>query len=110
MISDLFLLTPLREGRLCTQHYDFCDTGIFLLTPLREGRLVNLVKSILWFVFLLTPLREGRHGIPIPPHDGGDFYSRPCVRGDESTVKFSLLELQLFLLTPLREGRHTGPR
>ena len=35
------------------------------------------------FPFLLTPLREGRHGREgIPRRAVGNFYSRPCGRGD----------------------------
>ena len=101
----LFLLTPLREGRLC----DFVQQKPvvkFLLTPLREGRpeeVFALLKSRLISThapargatcsklcpvdlanqFLLTPLREGRRSPPAP-------LSRGHTR---------------FLLTPLREGR-----
>ena len=100
----IFLLTPLREGRL--EPYDdvlFFDlisthapaggateltseesaSELFLLTPLREGRLVDAVNQLQNDLFLLTPLREGR-----PRHSGNRcscsdyFYSRPCGRGD----------------------------
>ena len=38
-----------------------CDPcGLFLLTPLREGRLVPVAPSCPSATFLLTPLREGR--------------------------------------------------
>ena len=81
--------------------------GIFLLTPLREGRLAPLICFILppriisthapaggatahapsaismAFVFLLTPLREGRPAASAP--------GAPTAN--------------IFLLTPLREGR-----
>ena len=80
---NLFLLTPLREGRLrlarntprpSTYFYSRpCGRGdipaavhalreqrIFLLTPLREGRLLAACGISLVIAFLLTPLREGR--------------------------------------------------
>ena len=38
---------------------------IFLLTPLREGRLISFqLTPALQLVFLLTPLREGRRWLP----------------------------------------------
>ena len=59
MVRDIFLLTPLREGRLRAPSHTR-KSGAFLLTPLREGRLLCPVNR---------PVRS-------------DFYSRPCGRGD----------------------------
>ena len=84
-----------------------CPSARFLLTPLREGRRSRNRRSSARTVFLLTPLREGRPcrdagraaaGPPIsthapaggatfirrygPAHSAGNFYSRPCGRGD----------------------------
>ena len=101
--------------------------GVFLLTPLREGRLRQLANAVKLFTFLLTPLREGRR-IPHPRMCQGvyHFYSRPCGRGDEngaeSDAEAHLISTHApaggatlhdpganreirFLLTPLREGR-----
>ena len=80
---------------------------LFLLTPLREGRHWGLGTEAFAEIFLLTPLREGRPGavwlVPAPTH----FYSRPCGRGDDHrTIKPTTNGT--FLLTPLREGR-PGP-
>ena len=111
--KTIFLLTPLREGRLGRYPEQLagdihfysrpCGRGdrdgaptcawraSFLLTPLREGRPVELWPIPPHWIFLLTPLREGRlpSGSQIIPADQ-------------------------FLLTPLREGRHhpdpTGDR
>ena len=55
----LFLLTPLREGRLMSPRKNW-DTVPFLLTPLREGRLALRILPSTALIFLLTPLREGR--------------------------------------------------
>ena len=105
----LFLLTPLREGRLeldvlalCL--VDFysrpCGRGDFSQSPVglpgvisthapaggatKPYFLINLIFSL----FLLTPLREGR---PAAGRDrkknGRDFYSRPCGRGDRGRSK-----------------------
>ena len=58
---------------------------VFLLTPLREGRLQAHPGAHEKEIFLLTPLREGRRA-----SDGGifdkhnHFYSRPCGRGDSN--------------------------
>ena len=123
----VFLLTPLREGRLEALR-DKVAERIFLLTPLREGRRVEKEKWTLNLSFLLTPLREGRRHshamldgeIVISTHApaGGatsstsssrctapHFYSRPCGRGD-TLPSVAHTVGSTFLLTPLREGRH----
>ena len=145
----LFLLTPLREGRLYRWYEkngcgeisthapaggatedaldaahkaiisthapaggatlrtsaSVCPSARFLLTPLREGRRSRNRRSSARTVFLLTPLREGRlTGGGIPAADT-DFYSRPCGRGDVSTIDLIIVGIDIFLLTPLREGR-----
>ena len=98
-----FLLTPLREGRQIIRKY-FGLPEQFLLTPLREGRLDGLCdlayvpsisthapaggatsassRSVMRRGFLLTPLREGRQTHTPHTATSGNFYSRPCGRGD----------------------------
>ena len=123
---------------------------LFLLTPLREGRLSIILNDGAQYAFLLTPLREGRPGAhgyrftrqnisthapaggatlglvcdldgeKISTHApaGGatngcsiaadgcrDFYSRPCGRGDFLFAADGRRICAAFLLTPLREGR-----
>ena len=56
----LFLLTPLREGRLYLPFPCRRCFAAFLLTPLREGRQIIRKYFGLPEQFLLTPLREGR--------------------------------------------------
>ena len=143
-----FLLTPLREGRQIIRKY-FGLPEQFLLTPLREGRLDGLCdlayvpsisthapaggatsassRSVMRRGFLLTPLREGRQTHTPHTATSGNFYSRPCGRGDgraagEEAVDFRISThapaggatrrrdnrkgaYTIFLLTPLREGR-----
>ena len=81
--SALFLLTPLREGRRLASASVRLAALLFLLTPLREGRrCCEIFPLCTSFSFLLTPLREGRHE---PLAEGivrVNFYSRPCGRGD----------------------------
>ena len=61
---------------------------------------------VLSFSFLLTPLREGRRARGrCSCRQRGNFYSRPCGRGDETSLYLSGIAPTLFLLTPLREGR-----
>ena len=81
--SNLFLLTPLREGRREYRAKWYGEDEAFLLTPLREGRLVSSCRA--------TAEKE-------------NFYSRPCGRGDGTQSK-CCRSLNRFLLTPLREGR-----
>ena len=107
---------------------DGTSRTLFLLTPLREGRPLGAGAAGLRRIFLLTPLREGRPGRHrCGRQTAGDFYSRPCGRGDciylpeywerlkisthapaggatQSLLSESCREF-LFLLTPLREGR-----
>ena len=101
----IFLLTPLREGRLSESRSCLFLLDVFLLTPLREGRRFRVChhrrrqnisthapaggatwlrpfRSYPAILFLLTPLREGRRSLS--PRVGRQ---------------------ALFLLTPLREGR-----
>ena len=80
---------------------------VFLLTPLREGRRKRPTQNPYPSRFLLTPLREGR------PRRATDqalyilhFYSRPCGRGDKKEAS-DARRLCEFLLTPLREGRRS---
>ena len=101
----LFLLTPLREGRL-RRHDGLHRAGMhFYSRPCGRGDDVEGSAANTAGVFLLTPLREGRHtaAAPVNPTScisthapaGGatrgtscpclslcNFYSRPCGRGD----------------------------
>ena len=79
--QKIFLLTPLREGR----HEALRGSALwylFLLTPLREGRRMKKEAHTMNEKFLLTPLREGRRYCCSILKEQGDFYSRPCGRGD----------------------------
>ena len=67
--------TPLNKANLLSD--------AFLLTPLREGRRkITEAKEVGDILFLLTPLREGRPGVRAGRAGGRNFYSRPCGRGD----------------------------
>ena len=113
MLRDLFLLTPLREGRRCCRSLPRPTAYPFLLTPLREGRrdkwLQNDQRNIYFYSrpcgrgdigragtwqrlrsFLLTPLREGRLSSPSVRNKVFNFYSRPCGRGDVMTKLLNL--------------------
>ena len=89
---------------------DYAGRQLFLLTPLREGRPVAVGSSCVAFhKFLLTPLREGRPARITPSPKRTNFYSRPCGRGDQNMVQ-QFRQFQQFLLTPLREGRPESTR
>ena len=125
-LCNLFLLTPLREGRLdsiqTALEHTFISTHApaggatkrrcwrqslalsFLLTPLREGRPIRRPLCASSARFLLTPLREGRRKWRRRRNEQENFYSRPCGRGDEFDGK-KYTAYEAFLLTPLREGR-----
>ncbi len=78
----IFLLTPLREGRL-TQAGDrrFC---VVISTHAPAGGATSCFGAVSGFGrrFLLTPLREGRPSGRQIRTGGANFYSRPCGRGD----------------------------
>ena len=60
MAENMFLSTPLREGRPWPET-DVIRWQQFLSTPLREGRLLEACRLAWRGMFLSTPLREGRH-------------------------------------------------
>ncbi len=86
--QKIFLLTPLREGRLAGGSFVQAKYTISTHAP-AGGATFGMVKAA-WknLVFLLTPLREGRLGL-------------------ENRVGSPE---KLFLLTPLREGRRPQRR
>ena len=104
-LREVFLLTPLREGRHL--HIRILVQLVqFLLTPLREGRLIDFrtTRSAVG-KFLLTPLREGRHS-GAKRHDGGIRISTHAPAGGATHEKrLTIVASMIFLLTPLREGR-----
>ena len=104
IMMNIFLLTPLREGRRHTP--PDIDNNVSISTHAPAGGATITMYGDIYEQqpFLLTPLREGRPEARSPHHQTLYFYSRPCGRGD--TTSFALPNiLILFLLTPLREGR-----
>ena len=83
---------------------------LFLLTPLREGRLGIVVIVILSFNLISTHAPAGGATGSLDKWDfrSRNFYSRPCGRGDGS-LPGALPTGGTFLLTPLREGRPQKP-
>ena len=100
---------------------------LFLLTPLREGRLSIILNDGAQYAFLLTPLREGRPGAHgyrftrqnISTHapaggatlglvcdlDGEKISTHaPAGGATDGSANFMWQDM-IFLLTPLREGR-----
>ena len=127
MGSDIFLLTPLREGRhdLPHRHGRFrqisthAPAGGATGAKLSRRRYPHISTHApaggatepppspprLDGLFLLTPLREGRRRLFLKISAFSSyFYSRPCGRGDATLCAWRM-GLILFLLTPLREGR-----
>ena len=129
----IFLLTPLREGRLeiaptinsgllnfYSRPYARGDLDIFPVdsrdraisthAPTRGATRIKSTTCFRDLPFLLTPLREGR---PVQCFSKcchcGNFYSRPYARGDpRRSIIISISKK--FLLTPLREGRRRNLR
>ena len=149
MPFSAFLLTPLREGRRLALIIACAAGAISTHAPAggatRRQQGSHTVRSISTHapaggatynaarprfenkLFLLTPLREGRRiGGAALGLANGDFYSRPCGRGDRSGRNKPFIQTNFysrpcgrgdgsfgvpdffgrkFLLTPLREGR-----
>ena len=77
----IFLLTPLREGRL--EPYDDVLFFDLISTHAPAGGATELTsEESASELFLLTPLREGRLRCRLMKLWLTYFYSRPCGRGD----------------------------
>ena len=79
---------------------------VFLLTPLREGRLLSFsTASAVSTISTHAPAGGATAHRTSARSCGFHFYSRPCGRGD-SARRAAATSSPAFLLTPLREGRH----
>ena len=104
-----------------------CSLELFLLTPLREGRRYWMMELMIAIYFYSRPCGRGdevgRRGNTVclnisthapaggatqfhakQPQLADYFYSRPCGRGDDE-INVGQRYGSQFLLTPLREGR-----
>ncbi len=83
-----FLLTPLREGRLVSGSTSTVSELISTHAPAGGATLTRSTSACVRSVFLLTPLREGRRARGrCSCRQRGNFYSRPCGRGDLGKVQ-----------------------
>ena len=130
-ISGKFLLTPLREGRLCflpvaaddvkisthapaggatlRLYHRICDVPISTHAPAGGATRNEYQCRYSSALFLLTPLREGR---PLRVWYGQDVavISTHAPAGGATRHVSAASWLAVFLLTPLREGRlHLRP-
>ena len=81
--KEIFLLTPLREGRLERICYAGRENIYFYSRPCGRGDSSDGFENVNTNGFLLTPLREGRPPARrSAPQEDFYFYSRPCGRGD----------------------------
>ena len=102
---NLFLLTPLREGRLRLARNTPRPSTYFYSRPCGRGDIPAAVHALReQRIFLLTPLREGRLEAPIIGHMNAIFLLTPLREGRPQRVR-ALSQICQFLLTPLREGR-----
>ena len=77
---------------------------LFLLTPLREGRRIPNSEPRVRTRFLLTPLREGRL-CAVRQEGGLSYISTHAPAGGATYESLTEATDDSFLLTPLREGR-----
>ena len=85
--SEVFLLTPLREGRLKKFLHQLEAQCDFYSRPCGRGDFWRWRKWYRSKPFLLTPLREGRRSWQNLRKFPSDFYSRPCGRGDPAASR-----------------------
>ena len=103
--AEVFLLTPLREGRRNRRTQPAARQPISTHAPAGGATFAIAVTTCARMLFLLTPLREGRQ-LPVPLLRGAfDFYSRPCGRGDIEWL--SERTLSIFISTHAPAGGAT---
>ena len=86
------------------------DCKLFLLTPLREGRLDRIFCTVCnKFISTHAPAGVATRVQTVFISKLENFYSRPCGRGDRPRCA-KRAERPRFLLTPLREGRRADRR
>ena len=84
-ICIVFQFSPLREGRL--PNGAAVPFSIrFQFSPLREGRPRYITVSDGQYLFQFSPLREGRPTRYAASAASSNFNSRPCERGDVTTI------------------------
>ena len=82
-LRSVFLLTPLREGRLLRLRAEAPPDPISTHAPAGGATFAPEIRTRATTQFLLTPLREGRHlALDALALRSSHFYSRPCGRGD----------------------------
>ena len=104
-LRSIFLLTPLREGRLIVGEIVDRPEHLFLLTPLREGRPVT---SRLHGTFrtISTHAPAGGATPPAPNLFRRFSISTHAPAGGATQARTDTVSRgKIFLLTPLREGR-----
>ena len=101
----IFLLTPLREGRLSMMDFVNIRFSISTHAPAGGATCLAITPCIRSSYFYSRPCGRGDPDrLHRTRRKESDFYSRPCGRGD---IDSSFVErvVDKFLLTPLREGR-----
>ena len=104
--EKVFLLTPLREGRLIINFPLPILVAHFYSRPCGRGDKTALSgKGFTFVISTHAPAGGATHKTWFARSFSGTyFYSRPCGRGDLPSSN-STVERSVFLLTPLREGR-----
>ena len=101
---NLFLLTPLREGRPPRGGKSNPLSPYFYSRPCGRGDTISQSVTALLGAFLLTPLREGRRTALVPTFGRQHFYSRPCGRGDRFGTQASFAMEIYFYSRPCGRG------
>ena len=85
--SRYFYSRPCGRGDLYPE--DFLSTGeLFLLTPLREGRLwAAMAVAVTYFISTHAPAGGATPARDCRTDPQSDFYSRPCGRGDCKLIR-----------------------
>ena len=106
--AQIFLLTPLREGRPALPQRPGDLPAISTHAPAGGATAGQTTINGSNITFLLTPLREGRLGA-VQGAEQADYISTHAPAGGATVMRFRSPPTGcVFLLTPLREGRPSG--
>ena len=106
----IFLLTPLREGRLYRWYRKNGCGEISTHAPAGGATWDGQRFLVLGTISTHAPAGGATHAANFPQSWAAYFYSRPCGRGDLERQAATGSSPETFLLTPLREGRRVRPK
>ena len=106
MHSCLFLLTPLREGRLAGS-VQALDRSYFYSRPCERGDFIPNLENKTQVISTHAPARGATGYYLYRTAETGNFYSRPCERGDGAYILYRRKH-RISTHAPARGATHHG--